>query len=98
MIQKVRTICSVCQKPLVFEVESDEFKNKPRYPVSLLLTHEDHQIITYLDANLKVRGVEGVDKCLVKEEVKNRFEFEINPKSKKGIIKSKGNSKVFFLD
>ena len=61
LIQKVDVYCRVCKKTLPLYVKNSIIENAASFPVPLVFTHRGHALVTYIDQNFVVRGVELVN-------------------------------------
>ena len=61
LIQKVDVYCRVCKKTLPLYVKKSIIENAISFPVPLVMTHRGHALVTYIDQNFVVRGVELVN-------------------------------------
>ncbi|TFG19488.1 MAG: hypothetical protein EU529_16255 [Promethearchaeota archaeon] len=60
-IQKVDVYCRVCKKTLPLYVKKSIIEKAISFPVPLVFTHKGHALVTYIDQNFVVRGVELVN-------------------------------------
>lgn len=60
-IKWVSAFCRVCNQDIQIAIKKMLVTEAKNYPVALVYYHQGHGILLYLDANLKVRGVEQVD-------------------------------------
>ncbi len=61
LIKKVDVYCRVCKKTLMLYVKNSIIENAVSFPVPLVFTHRGHALVTYIDQNFVVRGVELVN-------------------------------------
>ncbi|MFX1394317.1 MAG: hypothetical protein ACFFAH_12190 [Promethearchaeota archaeon] len=61
LIVPVDVFCRVCQKTLPLYVKKSIIKTATSFPVPLVYNHKGHAIVTYIDQNFIVRGVELVN-------------------------------------
>ena len=61
LIKKVDVFCKVCKKTLPLYVKKSMIKSATSFPVPLVYNHKGHAIVTYVDQNFVVRGVELVN-------------------------------------
>jgi len=61
LIKKVDVFCRVCKKTLPLYVKKSMIKDATSFPVPLVYNHKGHAIVTYVDQNFVVRGVELVN-------------------------------------
>ncbi|MFX0187932.1 MAG: hypothetical protein ACFE8A_09360 [Candidatus Hodarchaeota archaeon] len=61
LIEKVDVFCRVCKKTLPLYVKKSMIKSATSFPVPLVYQHKGHAIVTYVDQNFVVRGVELVN-------------------------------------
>jgi hypothetical protein len=52
--------CPVCKELIVIEITSDLITKSKRNPVSFIIEHCNKTLITYIDQNYKVRGIQPV--------------------------------------
>jgi len=60
LIKTVDVFCRVCKKTLPLQVKKTLIKNATSYPVPVVYMHRGHAIVTYVDQNYVMRGVELV--------------------------------------
>lgn len=60
LIKTVDVFCRVCKKTLALQVKKSLIKNASSYPVPVVYIHRGHAIVTYVDQNYVMRGVELV--------------------------------------
>lgn len=60
LVRKVDVFCRVCKKRLLLYIKTSMILNAISYPVPLVFSHAGHSIVTYIDQNFVVRGVEVV--------------------------------------
>jgi hypothetical protein len=58
--------CPVCKESIYWEIPTDELKKVKRYPAPVVVKHNDHYLICYLDSHhqladteVAIMGVEG---------------------------------------
>jgi len=61
LIEPVDVFCRVCKKTLPLYVKKSIIKSATSFPVPLVYNHKGHAIVTYIDQNFIVRGVELVN-------------------------------------
>ena len=61
LIKKVDVYCRVCKKTLPLYVKNSIIENAASFPVPLVYNHKGHALVTYIDQNFVVRGVELVN-------------------------------------
>ena len=60
LIKTVDVFCRVCKKTLALQVKKSLIKSASSFPVPVVYTHRGHAIVTYVDQNFVMRGVELV--------------------------------------
>jgi len=61
LIKKVDVFCRVCKKTLLLYVKKSIIEKATSFPVPLVYNHRGHAVVTYIDQNFVVRGVELVN-------------------------------------
>ena len=61
LIKKVDVFCRVCKKTLLLYVKKSTIEKATSFPVPLVYNHRGHAVVTYIDQNFVVRGVELVN-------------------------------------
>ena len=61
LIKKVDVFCRVCKKTLLLYVKKSTIEKETSFPVPLVFNHKGHAVVTYIDQNFVVRGVELVN-------------------------------------
>ncbi len=58
--------CPVCKESIYWEIPIDELKKVKRFPAPVVVKHEDHYLVCYLDSHyqladteIAITGVEG---------------------------------------
>ena len=60
LIKKVNVLCKVCKTTLPMYIKTSIKDHETSFPVPVVFTHKGHSIITYIDEDFVVRGVEVV--------------------------------------
>lgn len=55
----ITTKCPICQTPLYLELDSQLFQQTKNFPIAISVNHCNLTIILYVDANMKIRGIES---------------------------------------
>jgi hypothetical protein len=100
MIKTIREVCPTCKKTIKFAIDTEKITGKTnKFPISVAIRHEDHDLIVYIDANYKVRGIEPIFENLITcEKDRNCFELAMDERTKKVTIKGTLRNKVIFLE
>ena len=61
LIKRVDVFCRVCKETLPLYVKKSMINNATSFPVPLVYNHRGHAIVSYIDQNFIVRGVELVN-------------------------------------
>ncbi len=60
LVKKVDVLCRVCKATLQMYIKKSIMENETSFPVPLVYIHKGHAIVTYIDQDFVVRGVELV--------------------------------------
>lgn len=60
LVKKVDVLCRVCKATLPMYIKKSIMENETSFPVPLVYIHKGHAIVTYIDQDFVVRGVELV--------------------------------------
>jgi hypothetical protein len=60
LIKKVDVFCRVCKANLPLYIKKSIKEQESSFPVPVVFTHKGHSIVTYIDQDFVVRGVEVV--------------------------------------
>jgi len=60
LIKKVDVFCRVCKATLPLYIKKSIKEQETSFPVPVVYTHKGHSIVTYIDQDFVVRGVEVV--------------------------------------
>jgi hypothetical protein len=60
LIKRVNVYCNVCKGTLPLYVKKSIMKGATSFPIPLVFTHNGHAVVTYIDQDFVVRGVELV--------------------------------------
>ena len=60
LVKKVDVLCRVCKATLPMYIKKSIMENETTFPVPLVYIHKGHAIVTYIDQDFVVRGVELV--------------------------------------
>lgn len=61
LIKNVDVFCRVCKKTLPLNVKKSLIETASSFPVPIVYNHKGHAVVTYIDQNFIVRGVELVN-------------------------------------
>jgi hypothetical protein len=50
--------CPVCKKTISWEVPEKALKKVTRFPVAVVIKHEDHNLVCYVDSHLQLADTE----------------------------------------
>jgi len=103
--KKIFDLCPVDHEKIELLVDLQVFQKFTSFPVSAgPVLHKDHSLIVYLDANLKIRGIERIQMPLTNQDQNKGLISISNSKIRYGHLKSAdpkkyfGEKKVIFLD
>ena len=57
LVKRVRISCTVCVKGFSIVIKRKTIEKAPHYPVPVVCTHLDHDLLVYIDKNYNVRGM-----------------------------------------
>ena len=60
LVKKVDVLCRVCKATLPMYIKKSIMESETSFPVPLVYIHKGHAIVTYIDKDFAVRGVELV--------------------------------------
>lgn len=60
LVKKVDVLCRVCKTTLPMYIKKSIMDNETSFPVPIVFSHKGHAIVTYIDQDFVVRGVELV--------------------------------------
>ena len=60
LVKKVDVLCRVCKATLPMYVKKSIIEEETSFPIPLVYIHKGHAIVTYIDQDFVVRGVELV--------------------------------------
>jgi len=60
LVKKVNVLCRVCKATLAMYVKKSIMESEASFPVPIVYIHKGHAIVTYIDKDFAVRGVELV--------------------------------------
>ena len=60
IVKTIRVPCSVCINIFPIIVKRNLIEKAPHYPVPVVCTHEDHDLLVYIDKEYKVRGMSPI--------------------------------------
>ncbi|NHI83693.1 MAG: hypothetical protein EAX81_05270 [Candidatus Thorarchaeota archaeon] len=50
--------CPVCKKTIFWEVPNEALKRAKRFPVAVVISHQDHHFICYIDSHHQLADTE----------------------------------------
>jgi hypothetical protein len=50
--------CPVCKKTIFWEVPTEALKDVKRFPVAVVIKHQDHHLVCYIDSHLQLADTE----------------------------------------
>ncbi|MFX1368285.1 MAG: hypothetical protein ACFFAY_06795 [Promethearchaeota archaeon] len=50
--------CPVCKKTIYWEVPAEALKNVKRFPVAVVVKHENHHLVCYIDSHFQLADTE----------------------------------------
>jgi len=60
LVKQVRISCTVCIEMFTIIVKRTLIENAPNYPVPIVCTHVDHDLLVYIDKDYNVRGMSPI--------------------------------------
>ena len=60
LVKRVDVLCRVCKTTLPMYIKKSIMDNETSFPVPIVYSHKGHTIVTYIDQDFVVRGVELV--------------------------------------
>ena len=53
-------MCPVCKKTIYIKIDKEKVKNVKRYPFPIIVHHNDHTLVVYLDSHFAVADAEQI--------------------------------------